>query len=78
MSTALWVGLGIFAVGFALRFWARQPFLAAYARRHDARPPLSWPWTSSDDPEIERWRRLTLLGTVLLWTGAVVAVLNAS
>lgn len=72
----LWVGVAIFAIGAGLRIWARRPFLEAYARRHGGGPPRSWLWTASDDPVIERWRRYTLLGTALLWAGAILAVLN--
>jgi hypothetical protein len=76
MTPALWLGIAIFAGGFALRFWARRPFVEAYARLHQASPPASWPWTASDDPVVERWRRFTLLGTAMLWIGAILAILN--
>ena len=76
MNPALWAGIAIFALGLGLRVWARRPFVEAYARRHSAPPPSRWPWTPSDDPVIERWRRYTLLGTALLWIGAIVAILN--
>jgi len=76
MTPALWLGIAIFVLGLGLRLWARRPFVEAYERHHAVAPPRSWPWTSSDEPEIERWRRFTLLGTTLLWIGAILAVLN--
>ena len=78
MTVALWIGVAIFLVGLGLRLWARRPFVDAYAQRYGAAPPLRWLWTAADDPEVERWRRYTWLGTLLLWAGAIVAVLNAS
>jgi hypothetical protein len=76
MTLGLWLGIAIFVVGLGLRLWARRPFVDAYVRQHATRPPSSWLWTASPEPDIERWRRRTLLGTALLWVGAIVGVLN--
>ena len=78
MTTALWIGLGMFVTGLVLRLWGWRPYADAYARIHSAAPPRGWLWTSSDDREMERRRRIAALGTVLLWAGAIVAVLNPS
>ena len=78
MTTALWLGIGLFAIGAALRVYGWRPFADAYAKRHAAAPPRSWLWTSSDDPATEDRRRLAAIGTALLWVGAVLAILNPS
>ena len=76
MTTALWIGLGLFAIGAAMRIYGWRPFADAYAKRHAAAPPRSWLWTQADDPVMERRRQIAAIGTALLWIGAFVAILN--
>jgi hypothetical protein len=78
MTAALWIGVAAFVTGLVLRLWAWRPYVDLYAKRHAAAPPRGWLWTPSDEPGIERRRRIAALGTVLLWAGAIVAVLNPS
>jgi hypothetical protein len=76
MTTALWIGLGLFTIGALMRIYGWRPFADAYAKRHAVSPPRSWLWTSTEDPRMERRRQIAAIGTALLWIGAFVAILN--
>jgi len=48
-------------VGTSLFLWLfGQRYSRVYQRTHRALPPLTWMFTRTDDPELERWRRPAL------------------
>ena len=51
-------------------------FKDAWAKAHPEAPEKASLWAKSDDAAIERWRLPTLVGTTLLWAGAIIAIVN--
>ena len=63
-------------VGIAIRLWVSGRYLEAHARVYRSAPPRGWLWTSVDDRETEKWRRVMALGTVLTIAGLVLLLLR--
>jgi hypothetical protein len=49
-------------IGASLFLWLfGQRYSRRYRDLHRAMPPLTWMFQSTDDPELERWRKPALL-----------------
>ena len=71
MSPFTWLVIALMFAGIAIRLFRWRPYLEQHVRRYDAMPPRGWLWTPVDDPEVERSRRLMVLGSILAIGGSV-------
>ena len=71
VSPAAWVVIVLMFAGIGIRLFAWRPYLDRHAKRYSAAPPRGWLWTPVDDPEVERWRRIMVVGSILAIVGSV-------
>ena len=53
--------LGVVTVGAVALWFLGARFSRRYIAKHRARPPLTWMFRSTDDPELDGPRRLALM-----------------
>jgi hypothetical protein len=71
VSPLAWLMIALMFAGIAIRLFRWRPYLEAHIRRYNEAPPRGWLWTPVDDPEVERMRRIMVVGSVLAIVGSV-------
>lgn len=71
MSPLAVLAIVLLFIGIGIRLFGWRPYLQRHARRYQDAPPRGWLWTSVDDPEVERWRRIMVAGSILSIGGSV-------
>ena len=57
--------------GIGIRLFVWRPYLQRHARRYNDAPPRGWLWTPVDDPDVERFRRIMVVGSILAIGGSL-------
>ena len=71
MTPLTWLVIALLVTGIGIRLLAWRPYLNRHAQRYDDAPPRGWLWTPVDDPEVERFRRYMVIGSVLAIGGSL-------
>jgi hypothetical protein len=66
-----WLVIALLFTGIGIRLFAWRPYLNRHAQRYNEAPPRGWLWTPVDDPEVERFRKYMVIGSVLAIGGAL-------
>lgn len=71
MSPLALLLIALLFIGIGIRLFGWRPYLERHARRYRDAPPRGWLWTPVDDPEVERWRRIMVVGSILAIGGSL-------
>jgi hypothetical protein len=62
----------LISAGIGARLGTTRRWIELHKQRYGGLPPRSWMIHSVADPEVEKWRRRNVLGTLLVVAGIVV------
>ncbi len=71
MSPLTWLVIALLFTGIGIRLFAWRGYLDRHAQRYNDAPPRGWLWTPVGDPEVERWRKYMVVGSVLAIGGSI-------
>ena len=77
VSPLAWLVIALMFTGIGIRLFRWRAYLQAHIQRYNDAPPRGWLWTPVDDPEVERQRRMMVIGSILAIGGSVGLFLMA-